>query len=157
MQDEGKGVTQLDIFDLSIPWLIHVNAWQKPLQYCKVISLQLIKINGKKNHLQHCLQRGVAIYLTADQQSRLCCGLPASGEQVKSRADAVGKHACSSPSHFSLLVALTLPLLRISQLVILTRQIHAMGGEVERLRDARYLLSSRFAKPALDYLPPYFS
>ena len=29
-------------------WLIHVNVWQKPLQYCKVISLQLIKINGKK-------------------------------------------------------------------------------------------------------------
>ena len=29
------------------PWLIHVNIWQKPLQYCKVISLQLIKINGK--------------------------------------------------------------------------------------------------------------
>ena len=23
--------------------------WQKPLQYCKVISLQLIKINAKKN------------------------------------------------------------------------------------------------------------
>ena len=30
------------------PWLIHVNLWQNPLQYCKVISLQLIKINGKK-------------------------------------------------------------------------------------------------------------
>ena len=30
------------------PWLIHVNVWQKPLKYCKVISLQLIKINGKK-------------------------------------------------------------------------------------------------------------
>ena len=30
------------------PRLIHVNVWQKPLQYCKVISLQLIKINGKK-------------------------------------------------------------------------------------------------------------
>ena len=30
------------------PWLIHVNVWQKPLRYCKVISLQLIKINGKK-------------------------------------------------------------------------------------------------------------
>ena len=30
------------------PWLIHVNLWQKPLQYCKVISLQLIKIKGKK-------------------------------------------------------------------------------------------------------------
>ena len=31
------------------PWLIHVNVWQKPLQYYKVISVQLIKINGKKN------------------------------------------------------------------------------------------------------------
>ena len=30
------------------PWLIHVNVWQKPLQYCKIISLLLIKINGKK-------------------------------------------------------------------------------------------------------------
>ena len=31
------------------PWLIHVNVWQKTLQHCKVISLQIIKINGKKN------------------------------------------------------------------------------------------------------------
>ena len=23
------------------PWLIHGNVWQKPLEYCKVISLQL--------------------------------------------------------------------------------------------------------------------
>ena len=30
------------------PKLIHVNVWQKPLQYCKVISLQLIKINEKE-------------------------------------------------------------------------------------------------------------
>ena len=30
------------------PWLIHVSVWQKLLPYCKVISLQLIKINGKK-------------------------------------------------------------------------------------------------------------
>ena len=30
------------------PWMIHVNVWQKPLQYCIVISLQLIKINQKK-------------------------------------------------------------------------------------------------------------
>ena len=29
-------------------WLIHVNVWQKPLQYCKVFSLQLIKINETK-------------------------------------------------------------------------------------------------------------
>ena len=33
------------------PWLINVNVWQKPLQYCKVISLQLIKINGKKKKI----------------------------------------------------------------------------------------------------------
>ena len=30
------------------PWLIHVSVWQKPLQYYKVISFQLIKINEKK-------------------------------------------------------------------------------------------------------------
>ena len=30
------------------PWLIHINVWQKPLKYCEVISLQLIKINEKK-------------------------------------------------------------------------------------------------------------
>ena len=30
------------------PRLIHVSVWQKPLKYCKVISLQLIKINEKK-------------------------------------------------------------------------------------------------------------
>ena len=29
------------------PWLIHGNVWQKPLQYCKAIGLQLIKINEK--------------------------------------------------------------------------------------------------------------
>ena len=39
------------------PWLIHVNVWQKPLQYCKVISLQLIKINGKKNKEPACYCR----------------------------------------------------------------------------------------------------
>ena len=30
------------------PWLIHVNVSQTPLQYCKVISFQLIKINVEK-------------------------------------------------------------------------------------------------------------
>ena len=30
------------------PWLIHVNVWQNPLQYCKLISLQLIKKIKKK-------------------------------------------------------------------------------------------------------------
>ena len=38
------------------PWLMHVNVWPKPLvQYCKLISLQLIKINGKKKTLIKCL------------------------------------------------------------------------------------------------------
>ena len=31
------------------PWLIHVNVWQNPLQCCEIISLQLIKINEKRN------------------------------------------------------------------------------------------------------------
>ena len=31
------------------PWLSHVNVWQKQLQYCKVISLQLI--NEKKSKI----------------------------------------------------------------------------------------------------------
>ena len=30
------------------PWLIHVSVWQKPLQYCKVISLQLKQLIFKK-------------------------------------------------------------------------------------------------------------
>ena len=33
------------------PWLIHINVWQKPLQYCKVISLQIIYINEKKKRI----------------------------------------------------------------------------------------------------------
>ena len=32
----------------SCPWLIHVNVLQKALQYCKVISHQLIKIKKKR-------------------------------------------------------------------------------------------------------------
>ena len=32
------------------PWLIHVSVWQKPLQYCKVISLQLINEKKKKEY-----------------------------------------------------------------------------------------------------------
>ena len=45
------------------PWLIHVNVWQKPLQYYKVISLQLIKINEKK------------IMLSAEELMLLNCGV----------------------------------------------------------------------------------
>ena len=37
------------------PCRIHFNVWQNPLQYCKVISLQVIKINeGKKEEIQIC-------------------------------------------------------------------------------------------------------
>ena len=51
------------------PWLIHVNVWQKPLQYCKVISLQLVKINEKifKNLKKN--KRGHQI-LTAKEKQR---------------------------------------------------------------------------------------
>ena len=44
------------------PWLIHVNVWQKPVQYCKVISLQLIKLNEKKK-----IQK-------KKKKSHTCCG-----------------------------------------------------------------------------------
>ena len=36
----------------------HVNVWQKPLQYCKVISLQLIKIN-EKNYTIEKMHQGI--------------------------------------------------------------------------------------------------
>ena len=48
------------------PWLIHVNVWQKPLQYCKVISLQLIKISGKKNKKQRHYFRTVVLEKTLE-------------------------------------------------------------------------------------------
>ena len=35
------------------PRLIHVNVWQNPLQYYKVISLQLIKMNERKKKKPH--------------------------------------------------------------------------------------------------------
>ena len=34
------------------PWLIHINVWQRPLQYCKVISLHIITINEKLKNKQ---------------------------------------------------------------------------------------------------------
>ena len=32
------------------PWLIHVNVWQKPPQYCKEINLQLKLKNNNNNN-----------------------------------------------------------------------------------------------------------
>ena len=49
------------------PGLIHVNVWQKPLQYGKVISLQLIKTNGKKKDIQRHLTNGVLLVVYWDQ------------------------------------------------------------------------------------------
>ena len=46
------------------PWLIHVNVWQKPPQYCKVISLQLIKINGKKRNT---INKNMSINIKLDE------------------------------------------------------------------------------------------
>ena len=34
------------------PWLVHVSVWQNPLQYCKLISLLLIKIIEEKKKLK---------------------------------------------------------------------------------------------------------
>ena len=38
---EGRGRGVLDGETHVHLWLIHVDVWQKPLQYCKVISLQI--------------------------------------------------------------------------------------------------------------------
>ena len=36
------------------PWLIHVNVWQNPLQYCKVISLlHKNKLKKKRKKVEH--------------------------------------------------------------------------------------------------------
>ena len=34
------------------PWLVHFNVRQNPLQYCKVISLQLIKKKKRGGHIR---------------------------------------------------------------------------------------------------------
>ena len=33
-------------------WLIHVDVWQRPTQYCKALILQLKKIEKKKERVQ---------------------------------------------------------------------------------------------------------
>ena len=55
------------------PWLIHVIVWQKPLQYCKVISLQLIKIHwwGKKKSDVICIYEVIDIS-PSNLDSSLC-------------------------------------------------------------------------------------
>ena len=53
------------------PWLIHANVWQKPLQYCKVISLQVIKVNGKKNVYIILLKFGNKREFSVEEQSEI--------------------------------------------------------------------------------------
>ena len=55
------------------PWLIHVSVWQKPLQYCKVISLQLIKISGKKKKKKNSfkINKSISASLVAQTVKRL--------------------------------------------------------------------------------------
>ena len=62
------------------PWLIHVNVWQKPLQYCKVISLQLINekktIKTKQNQIDYilCSQRWRSSIQSAKTRLGADCG-----------------------------------------------------------------------------------
>ena len=52
------------------PWLIHIDVWQKPLQYCKVISLQLIKINEKNRNKKIKVKKLIKQWETVRKQYR---------------------------------------------------------------------------------------
>ena len=56
------------------PWLIHVNVWQRPLQYYKAVSLQLIKINEKKKRRRICLAMQGTLVLSLVQEDPTCHG-----------------------------------------------------------------------------------
>ena len=68
------------------PWLIHVNVWQKPLQYCKVISLQLIKKKKRKKERKKEKEYVLSIAMLIVKVARSCptvcnpldCSLPVS-------------------------------------------------------------------------------
>ena len=68
------------------PWLIHVNIWQKPLQYCKVISLQLIKINEKKKKEPHEQYERAKRQDTEDEPPRLVSAQYAAGDQWRNNS-----------------------------------------------------------------------
>ena len=58
------------------PWQIHVNVWQNPLQYCKLISLQLNKkpqkLKRQKNTAQMKEQTGSTdVQVTEEEISKL--------------------------------------------------------------------------------------
>ena len=71
------------------PWLIHVNVWQKPLQYCKVISLQLIKINEKN------FKKACGFHSGARSLHSGACGLRVFGSQaLEHRLSSCSTQAC---------------------------------------------------------------
>ena len=51
------------------PWLIHVSVWQKPLQYCKVISPQLKQRNFFKR--SSCQPSSWAVWWSQDSETQL--------------------------------------------------------------------------------------
>ena len=89
------------------PWLIHVNVWQKPLQYCKVISLQLIKIN-EKNHRNYDTTQGTQAWDILNPEKRhealkppqtlLQSFLVATGRCVRLYSQGKGVSCCTSES-----------------------------------------------------------
>ena len=79
------------------PWLIHVNVWQKPLQYCKVISLQLIKINAKKKKKWPRWTgygRGTCVILAVPQNP-----LPSKAAGPTDSADVWARRPCAAGGH----------------------------------------------------------
>ena len=60
------------------PWLIHVYVWQKPLQYCKVISLQLKK---KKSRSMEVFVYILTSYVLTVIQSSVKCSRGRSGDR----------------------------------------------------------------------------
>ena len=64
------------------PWLTHVNVWQKPLQYCRVISLQLIKINEKKKRVKKKRKKEKAGLKLSIQKIKIMTSSPITSWQI---------------------------------------------------------------------------
>ena len=104
-QIDGETVEMMVDFNLRG---LQNHSMQKPLQYCKIISLQLIKINGKKQKQNHCM-------VTAAMKLKDACSLeeklwtnldsmlksrdiilPTKVHLVKAMAFSVFMHGCES-------------------------------------------------------------
>ena len=76
------------------PWLIHVNVWQKPLQYCKVISLQLIK---KKKRNRWLKTVGVLSKITQVDRVAIGCGSLCNSEPARVHLPSIPVSKCIRP------------------------------------------------------------